>query len=75
MAGLTLLQNIFILLCEGGSGGNLEEGAQCGPFEVIKSWKVRWAGHVARMGGMRNIYKASVGKPEGKRELGRPRRR
>jgi hypothetical protein len=36
---------------------------------------MRWAGHVARMGEERNLYKVLVGKPEGKRPLGRPRRR
>jgi hypothetical protein len=35
----------------------------------------RWAGHVARMGETRNVYKILVGKPEGKRPLGRPRHR
>jgi hypothetical protein len=34
-----------------------------------------WAGHVARMGAKRNTYRILVGKPEGKRPLGRPRRR
>jgi hypothetical protein len=36
---------------------------------------MRWAGHVARIGGKRNVYRLLVGKPEGKRPLGRPRRR
>ena len=36
---------------------------------------MRWAGHVARMGEERGAYKFLVGKPEGKRPLGRPRRR
>jgi hypothetical protein len=36
---------------------------------------LRWAGHVARMGEKRNAYRILVGKPEGKRPLGRPRRR
>jgi len=36
---------------------------------------MRWAGHVARTGEMRNAYNNLVGKPEGKRPLGRPRRR
>jgi hypothetical protein len=35
---------------------------------------MRWAGHVARM-GKRNVYRLLVGKPEGKRLIGRPRRR
>jgi hypothetical protein len=36
---------------------------------------MRWAGHVARIGEKRNVYRLLVGKPEGKRPLGRPRRR
>jgi len=42
---------------------------------VIKSRRVRWAGHVARMGEERGVYRVLVEKPEGKRPLGRPRRR
>jgi hypothetical protein len=42
---------------------------------VIKSRKMRWAGHVARMGEGRGAYRVLVGRPEGKRPLGRPRRR
>jgi hypothetical protein len=42
---------------------------------MIKSRKVRWAGHVARMGEKRTGYRILVGKPESKRPLGRPRRR
>jgi hypothetical protein len=41
----------------------------------IKSRQMRWAGHVARMGDERKVYRISVVKPEGKRSLGRPRRR
>ena len=40
---------------------------------VIKSREMRWVGHVARMGERRGIYWFLVGKPEGKRPLGRPR--
>ena len=36
---------------------------------------MRWAGHVARMGKSRGVYRVLLGKPEGKRPLGRPRRR
>jgi len=36
---------------------------------------MRWAGHVARVGEERGLYRVLVGKPEGKRPLGRPRRR
>jgi len=42
---------------------------------VIKSRRMRWAGHVARKGEERGMYRVLVGKPEGKRPLGRPRRR
>ena len=42
---------------------------------VIESRRMRWAGHVARMGEEREVYRVLVGKPEGKRPLGRPRRR
>ena len=42
---------------------------------VVKSRRMRWAGHVARMGGYRGVHKVLVGKLEGKRQLGRPRRR
>ena len=41
---------------------------------VIKSRRMRWAGHVARMGEEREVYRVLVGKPEGKRPMGRPRR-
>jgi hypothetical protein len=44
-------------------------------IRMIKSRGMRWAGHVARMGEKRNAYRLLVGKPEGKRPLGRPRRR
>jgi hypothetical protein len=49
----------------------------CSPniIGMIKSKRIRWAGHVARMGEPRNAYRILVGKPEGKRSLGRPRRR
>jgi hypothetical protein len=44
-------------------------------IRVIKSRRMRWAGYVARMGDKRNAYLLLVGKPEGKRPFGRPRRR
>ena len=47
----------------------------CPPNIVIKSRRMRWAGNVARMGERRGVYRVLVGKPEGKRTLGRPRRR
>jgi len=42
---------------------------------VIKTRRMRWEGHVARMGERRGVYRVLVGKHEGKRPLGRPRRR
>ena len=49
----------------------------CSPniVRVIKSRRMRWAGYVARMGEERGVYRVLVGKPEGKRPLGIPRRR
>jgi len=49
----------------------------CSPniVRVIISRRMRWAGHVARMGEDRGVYRVLVGNPEGKRPLGRPRRR
>jgi hypothetical protein len=44
-------------------------------IRIFKSRRMRWAGHVARMGERRNAYRLLVGKPEGKRTLARPRRR
>jgi hypothetical protein len=44
-------------------------------IRIIKSRRMRWAGHVARMGEKRNAYRLLVGKPEGKILLRRPRRR
>jgi hypothetical protein len=44
-------------------------------IRIIKLRRMRWAGHVAQMGEKRNLYRLLVGKPEGKRPLGRPRRR
>jgi hypothetical protein len=44
-------------------------------IRIIKARRMRWAGHVARMGEKRNAYRLFVGKPEGRRPLGRPRRR
>jgi hypothetical protein len=44
-------------------------------FRIKKSRRMRWAGHMARIEEKRNVYKLLVGKPEGKRQLERPRRR
>jgi RPA family protein len=43
--------------------------------QVVKSRRMRWAGHVARMGVDRVVHRVMVGKPDGKRPLGRPRLR
>jgi hypothetical protein len=52
-------------------------GLYCSPniVQVIKSRRMRWAGHVARTGEKRGVCRVLVGKPEGKRALGRRRRR
>jgi hypothetical protein len=44
-------------------------------IRIIKSRRMRWAGHVAQISEKGNAYRLLVGKPEGKRPLGRPRRR
>jgi hypothetical protein len=44
-------------------------------IRIIKSRRMRWKGHVARMWEKRNAYRLLVGKPEGRRPLGRPKRR
>jgi hypothetical protein len=44
-------------------------------IRMIKSRRMRWAGHVARIEAKKNAYRILMGKPDGKRPLGRPRRR
>jgi hypothetical protein len=44
-------------------------------IKIIKARRMGWTGHIARMGEKRNIYSLLVGKPEGRRPLGTPRRR
>jgi hypothetical protein len=44
-------------------------------IRIIKSRRMRWAGHAARIGEKRRVYRLLVGKPEGQGPLGRPRRR
>jgi hypothetical protein len=44
-------------------------------IRIINSRRIRWAGHIGRMGEKRNAYRLLVGKPKGKSPLGRPRRR
>jgi hypothetical protein len=46
-----------------------------GKFNSVKSRRIRWEGHVARKGEKRKVYRLLRGKPEGKRQLGRLRRR
>ena len=47
----------------------------CSTNIVIKSRRMGWAGHVASVGERRSVYGVLVGKPEGKRPIGRPRRK
>jgi hypothetical protein len=54
---------------------NLYSFPNIGLIMQIKSRRMSWAGHVARVGEERKAYKVLVGKLEGKRPLGRPRRR
>jgi hypothetical protein len=54
---------------------NFITGSSLTIVRVIKSGRMRWAGHVARMGEGRGVYRVSVWRPEGKRPLGRPRRK
>jgi hypothetical protein len=49
--------------------------SSAGIVRVIKARRMRWAGHVARIGEEKGAYNISVGRPEGRRPLGRPRRR
>jgi hypothetical protein len=44
-------------------------------IRIIKSRRMRWAGHVARMGEKRNVYRLLVRKPDGERPLGKPSHR
>jgi len=44
-------------------------------FRIIKLRRMRWAGHVVRMWETGGVYRVLAGKPEGKKQLGRPRRR
>jgi hypothetical protein len=44
-------------------------------IRIIRSRRIRWAGHVAQMGAKKNAYRLLVAKPERKRSLGRPKRR
>jgi hypothetical protein len=44
-------------------------------IRILKKRRMRWAGHAPRMGEKRHVYRLLVGKPEGRRPLGRPRHR
>jgi len=59
--------------------GKMRNLVICTPYPifvwVVKSRRMRWAGHVARLGEGRGVHRVLVEKPEGKRPLGRPRRR
>jgi hypothetical protein len=44
-------------------------------IRIIELRRMRWAGHVARMGEKKNVYRLLIGTPEGRRPLGRPKRR
>ena len=80
------INEVIILCCFSSSSftfyfepSNNEElhSVYCSPniLRVIKSRRLRWAGHVARMEEGRSVFKMLTGKPTGKRPLGRPRRR
>jgi hypothetical protein len=60
---------------EDGSWRKLHTYSSPNIVRVIKSRRMRWAGHVARMGEGRGAYRVLIGRSEGKRPLGRPRRR
>jgi hypothetical protein len=68
---------LLLIVSEGRkiNDGSMEGVSAPNIIRVIKSIRLRWAGHVARMGARRGAYRALVGKPEGTRPLGRLRRR
>jgi hypothetical protein len=67
----TIILSVVLCGCESWSLTLREECR----LRVFENRVLRWAGHVARMGERRGAYRALVGKPEGRRPLGRPRRR
>jgi hypothetical protein len=71
----TCSANISLILIVGGIEELHNLYSSPSIIRIIKSRRMRWAGHVARMGETINAYRILVGKPEGKRPLGRPRRR
>ena len=71
-------ENVDVKFHQNPFSGSLRETCNMSTFfsvRVIKSRRMRWAGHVARMGEERGVYRVLVGKPEGRRPQGRPRRR
>jgi len=70
------LENIFVLYYAFYLHNEELNDLYCSPnvVRVIK-WRLRWVGHVACMGVERGVYRVLVGKLEGRRPLGRPRRR
>jgi hypothetical protein len=77
MIDRVLLGIEFVISCKKRRGFEMNvQRLQRSPsiIRIIKSRRMRWAGHVARTGENRNAFKLLVGKPEGKRPLGKPRR-
>ena len=76
-----IIQHLLTQLYQWGNGGDCitrslnDLYSSPNIVRVIKTWRMRWAGDVARMGEERGVYRVWVGKLEGKRPLGRPRRR
>jgi hypothetical protein len=70
-----VLRRIFGPKRDGVTGGWRKLYSSPSIIRIIKSRSMRWAEHVARMGEKRNVYRLLAGKPEGKRPLGRPRRK
>ena len=67
------MYNVLYIVKDCNSGATyLRKVYQC---DLIKSRRIRWAGHVERMGQRRGVCSVLAGKPEGKRALGKPRRR
>jgi hypothetical protein len=64
------MPGFLFLLCRENRLHNLYSSPSI--IRIIKSRRMRWVGHVARMGEKRNAYRILVGKPEGKRPLGKP---
>jgi hypothetical protein len=66
------VKSIYVSICNNEELHNLYSSPSI--IRIIKSRRMRWAGHVARTREKRNAYRILAGKPEGKRPLGRPRR-